>query len=177
VAPAAALTLLLGGFASADAQIYEWLDQAKGRHFANSLERVPPEARGSAKVVVSSVSTQRAGETPADESESSETDRSDDTDLEEEVFETAWDEGFLAGWDAGFRAANEEQLASPPEPVIVLVDDQPPVAVNLPRYDPTGAYYLSPYSMTVTVPFDDGASRGLTRRQLAQDLRSIERGW
>src|SRR5262245_826198 len=36
--------------APASAQIYEWRDSSNGRHFANSLEQVPPEARDQAEI-------------------------------------------------------------------------------------------------------------------------------
>jgi hypothetical protein len=171
------IPLLTGGIEPIHAQIYEWLDDANGRHFANSLDRVPPETRGDAKLVVTRAETQAGSDTPSPNTGgTAEVDENQVTE-DLEAFESGWDEGFEAGWAEGFRAASEELASRPTEPVVVFLDDRPPVAVNLPRYDPTGAYYRSPYAMTVTIPFDNGASRGLTRRQVVQDVRGIERGW
>jgi hypothetical protein len=85
--------------------------------------------------------------------------------------------GFEAGWSAGFRAAAEQQPVCPAEPAMIVLESRPPVVVNVPRFDSSNSYYSSPFAGGLTVPFDDGASRGLTRRQQIQDLRAAERGW
>src|SRR5262245_34026030 len=43
---------LLGGANGVSAQIYEWVDDANHRHYANSLELVPAEARAKAQLLV-----------------------------------------------------------------------------------------------------------------------------
>jgi hypothetical protein len=90
-------------------------------------------------------------------------------------FAAGWDAGFGAGWDAGYRAAQQEQPICPAEPEVVVLES--PAVINVPRYDPTGAYYVSPYEGTVSVPFDGGRSFGLTRRQQIQEQRRKERRW
>jgi len=172
-----ALLPWLGQFSPAEGQIYEWVDSANDRHFANSTERIPEEERSSATLIVKAGAAPSGGDAPTaagedDDAEAPESDEASD----EDAIAQEWEEGFRAGWEEGFRAASEEQAAAGAEPVVVVVDPLPPI-VNVPRYDPTGAYYLSPYTNTVHVPFDDGASRGLTRRRLVQNIRSTERGW
>lgn len=166
----------------ARAQIYEWLDDANDRHFANSLEQVPPDKRASVEVMMSDAPTREDSDVPPpNASAPSETDPRTNPTLQEDAdsdpFASGWDAGFDAGWDAGLRALAEEQPVCPAESEVIVLESRPPVVVNVARYDPAGVYYRSPYGGTVTVPFDDGASRGLTRRQLIQGLRSMERGW
>ncbi len=175
---AIAVTLLValpGAFEPVSAQIYEWVDDTGGRHFDTSLEQVPEGVRAQARIVApagtpstadgaSSASVPSAAAPNTGESEHA------------DLFGSGWDTGFGAGWEAGYRAA-AEQLVCPAEPEVVVLESQSPVVVNVPPYDPSGAYYRSPYDGLVTVPFDDGASRGLTRRNQIQERRAIERGW
>jgi len=95
----------------------------------------------------------------------------------DDSFEAGWDAGFRAGWETGYRTAAEEQPVCPAEPGVVALQSLPPVVVNVPPYDPSGAYYRNPYGGLLTVPFDGGASFGLTSRNQMQQMRTIERGW
>jgi hypothetical protein len=167
---AMALLFSLATIDVARAQIYEWVDDANVRHYANSLDRIPEEHRDGAKLIVGALPV--APESPP-ASEPGEAEREMEN---EERFASGWDAGFDAGWEAGFRAAEEQQPVCPAAPVVVTMES-PPVVLNVPRYDPSGAYYRSPYAGGLTVPFDDGASRGLTQRQRIQELRTRERGW
>lgn len=176
----AALLSSAGGARSAAAQIYEWRDSVNDRHFSTSLDDVPDDLRASAKLVVEGPRAQSSAEAMTPMSEPTEPDETADVSDDEkpaEPFAAGWDAGFDAGWDAAMRTAAEEQPECPSEPQVVVLQSAPPVVVGVPAYDPTGAYYRSPYEGTVTVPFDDGASRGLTRREVIQQARSFERGW
>jgi hypothetical protein len=155
---------------SAPGEIYEWTDD-EGRHFADSLEAVPEGARSKARLVVKA---QEASSSPAapvlDRGTQEEVDEGQSTQPEETTaFSSGWDRGFEAGWAAGYQAAREEEPVCPTEPEIVVLES--PVFVNVPRYDPTGSFYVSPYAGTVSVPFDQGRSRGLTRREQIQRLQ------
>ena len=173
-----ALLALTGGILTTDAQIYEWVDDDDNRHYVTSLDRVPENARAKASLFVKEgatpvtggeASTSAGGEAEpgAVPSATTEVDGPDS-------FASGWDAGFRAGWDAGYRYGSDEEPICPAEPEVVVLES--PVVVDVPRYDPTGAYYVSPYEGTVTVPFDGGRSRGLTRRQQIQEQRRIERG-
>ena len=99
--------------------------------------------------------------------------------LLDQSFDAGWDAGFGAGWEAGYRAAADEAPECPAEPQVVALESRPPVVISVPVpfYDPSGAYYRSPYNGLLTVPFDDGASRGLTGRGQIMQRRALERGW
>jgi hypothetical protein len=60
---------------------------------------------------------------------------------------------------------------------VVVVDSGPPVNVNVPRNDPSGAYTRPAPVTDVAGPFDDGGALGMTYRERVQDLRALERGW
>jgi hypothetical protein len=168
------LVALSGAFDPISAQIYEWVDAAGDRHFATSLEQVPEEVRAQARTVVAAGTPSTAdGASAAMTAGKPNPDQSE----RDDSFESGWDAGFRAGYDAGYRTAAEEQPVCPAEPEAVVLESRPPVVVNVPLYDPSGAYYRSPYDSSLTVPFDDGASRGLTSRNLIQERRAIERGW
>jgi hypothetical protein len=159
----------------ARAQIYEWVDEENDRHFVNSLDQVPNEQRGSAKMVVGAA-TQQESEAPAplrDEPAVPTRSEREPTDEELRPYTSAWERGF----DAGVEAAEQRAATEPrPEPSPVIIVQSPPqVIVNVPRNDPAGAYYQP--ADRLAVPFDDGASRGLTHRGRVQDLRALERGW
>ncbi len=178
----AALAGLAKATAPAGAQIYEWRDNADSRHFANSLEQVPREARAGAKIVVDTEPSRKddaatqSARAPSD-SEPLPDQVNEDKERPPDSFSSGWDAGFSAGWDAGYRASAAQQPVCPAEPQVVLLQSGPPVMIDVPRYDPSGAYYRPPYDGTLTVPFDDGASLGLTHRGQVQDLRARERGW
>lgn len=159
-----AVTFWIACTAGARAEIYEWED-AQGRHYADSLELIPKEARPNARLMIKEgPSPAAAANTPTPGMQST----------EEEVeteFAAGWDRGFEAGWAAGFQAARDEQPVCPTEPEVIVLQSAPPITWNVPRYDPTGAYYRSPYVGSVTVPFDQGRSRGLTRREQMQRLQ------
>jgi hypothetical protein len=170
--------------AAAGAQIYEWADDTGDRHFANSLDEVPPDERDAAKVVVGAPT--RAYDAPAPgpatptpvtnqpaESGPGQAERDDDS----VASASGWEAGFAAGFEAGRRAAAAEEPICPAEPSVVVLENPPPVTVNVPRYDPTGAYYRPPDVGPLAGPFDDGASLGRTHRDRIQDMRALERGW
>jgi hypothetical protein len=172
--------LVLGLAPSARAQVYEWVDEAGDRNYVNSLDQVPQEKRSSAKVVVGGA-TKGADETApstttnqgAPDRNNGETQRND---ADNERYASGWDAGFAAGFDAGTRAAVQEQPVCAAEPAVVVLESRPPsVLLNVPPFDPTGAYYRP--NGSVSVGFDDGASRGLTHRERDQKLRTISRGW
>jgi hypothetical protein len=178
----AAFVWWAGGARPASAQIYEWRDAVNDRHFSTSLDDVPDDMRASAKLVVDGPRAETSAEamTPMTEpTEPDDTAQASDAsdDKAAEPLASGWDAGFDAGWEAAMRAAADQQPECSTEPQVVVLQSQPPVVVGVPAYDPTGAYYQSPYQGTVTVPFDDGASRGLTRRELVQQARAFERGW
>jgi hypothetical protein len=159
-----AAALVLTSVDQLRADIYQWED-ATGRHFADSLETIPESVRGQARLIVKEVSPAPAAPTPRTGAAEQE---------EEEVptsFASGWDRGFEAGWQAGYQAGSAEQPVCTTEPEVIVLQSAPPVTLNVPRYDPTGAYYSSPYVGTVTVPFDHGRSRGLTRRERMQRLQ------
>jgi hypothetical protein len=169
-----AAVLIGGPCTAALAQIYQWTDESGVRHFANSLDRVPEEARDRAEVVVNSPPSAAGGseQTATAPGSPEENDQAE----EQDPYVSGWESGFDAGWYAAMRARDEEQPVCPAEPQVVVLESRPPVVLNAP-YDPTGAYCRSPYTGTITVPFDYGASRGFTARQRMQDLRTLERGW
>jgi hypothetical protein len=170
---ALALFALAIGPANVRGQVYEWTDALGDRHYDTSLERVPEDRRADARLVVSGESAQPAPATP--EADDPPEAVAESADAAEDGFDSGWDSGFEAGWVAGYRMAIAEQPECPAEPEIVILET--PVTVDVPRYDPSGAYYRSPYGGTLTRPFDDGASRGLTGRKLMQTQRALERGW
>lgn len=172
---AALLVALSGAVESVSAQIYEWVDQAGDRHFGTPLDQVPEEVRDQARIVVRAGTSNPAA---ADTGASTPAEPNAAESLPDHTFQAGWDAGFRAGWEAGYRGAAEEQPVCPAEPGVVVLQSQPPVVVNVPPYDPSGAYYRSPYGGSLTtVPFDDGASFGLTSRNQIQQQRAIERGW
>ena len=174
-----ALATLMGGTGPAAAQIYEWVDDANVRHFVTSLESVPPEARSKARIVVEGaestpndgVSSSNAGTPSVADATKGVTPTTRTEKETATTFATGWDVGFRAGWNAGFQAATDRQPICPVEPSAVVLDSRPPVVLNVPPYDPAGVYYRSPYEGSMTVPFDAGRSRGLTRRQLEEQRR------
>jgi hypothetical protein len=170
------LVALSGGFEPIRAQIYEWTDDAGDRHFDTSLEQVPEERRPQARIVIPA-ETPGIADAESDASASTAAEPNTAESEADDSFDAGWDAGFGAGWEAGYRAAVEEQPVSPAEPPTVVFESRPPVILNVPPYDPSGAYYRSPYGGSLTVPFDDGASRGLTSRNLIQERRAFERGW
>lgn len=156
------------------AQIYEWVDEASGeQHYTNSLQRVPEAARSKARLFVKEAPMSKL----EDEAPMSKVEESDETGpgaAGEDALAAAYQEGV----EAGYRAARAEQLpAAPAEPPVVVLDTPPPVVVTIPRYDPSGLYYLPPYEGRMSVPFDGGRTRGLTHRQHLQEQRRIERDW
>lgn len=174
-----AVTLLVtlpGAFEPISAQIYEWVDDAGDRHFDTSLEQAPEELRAQARIVVPAA-TPSTVDAASDASASNAAEPNTDESEPDDSFESGWDAGYGAGWEAGYRAAAEEQPVCPAQPEMIVLESRPPVVVNVPLYDPSGAYYRSPYGGLLTVPFDDGASRGLTSRNQIQGRRAMERGW
>lgn len=167
---------LPGAFEPSRAQIYEWEDDARVRHFDTSLEQVPEEARAQARLVVPAGSASIA-DGASDTSAATAAEPNTDASESDDSYESGWDAGFSAGWEAGYRTGADEQPMCPTEPEVVVLESQPPTVVNVPTYDPSGAYYRSPYGGLLTVPFDDGASFGLTSRSQIQQRRAIERGW
>lgn len=163
-----AVVAVMGRIEPAAAQIYEWVDDANSRHFATSLESVPPEVRSKARMVVEgAASTTSDVVSPSSASTPSEADGSRSvTPTSRREKETS--ATFASGWDAGFQAAVEQQPICPLEPEVVVLESRPPAVINIPRYDPAGIYYRSPYEGSMTVPFDQGRSRGLTHRQLEE---------
>lgn len=170
------MVVLACPFAPTSAQIYEWVDDAGDRHFENSLEQVPEAQRAQARVVLPAA-TPGAADATADISASNAAQPAADESQRDNSFESGWDVGYSAGWEAGYRAAADEAPVCTAEPPAVVLESRPPVVVSVPLYDPSGAYYRPPYGSTVTLPFDDGASRGLTTRNQIQQQRAIERGW
>lgn len=160
--------LLIARSDLASAEIYEW-DDGNGRHFADSLEAIPKDYRAQARLIVKEGNSAPAPPAPAPAP-------AVDTAAEREeqantAFASGWDTGFEAGWAAGVQAAAAEQPECPIEPQVIVLQSAPPVTLNVPAYDPTGAFYRSPYAGTVTVPFDGGRSFGLTRREQMQRLQ------
>lgn len=146
----------------ARAEIYEWSD-SNGRHFADSLETIPKDARPQARLVVKEPAPAPAEPAPAPDEAAPRADT-------ENAFASGWDTGFEAGWAAALQAAAAQQPECRVEPEVIVLQSQPPV-LNFPAYDPTGASYQTPYAGTVSVPFDHGRSRGLTRREQMQRLQ------
>jgi hypothetical protein len=168
---ATVLIVATGAIGPVWADIYEWED-ANGRHFTNSLATVPEEARETAKPVVRSEPAGIASDAPPPQ-----VDEPKQSDVTTDDGDSDWSEGYSAGWEAGYRTAETAQPACPVEPSGVVLQSQPSVVVNTPLYDPTGVYFLPRNTGMLSVPFDDGETLGLTRRQTIQDLRSLERGW
>lgn len=163
---AAAVVIAITRLAPGD--IYEWTDE-EGRHFADSLEAVPEGARSRARLIVeapeappTALAPDRVGEEEVDAERATEPE-------ETTAFSSGWDRGFEAGWAAGYQAAKAEEPVCPTEPEVMVLET--PVFLPPPPYDPTGSYYVSPYAGTVSVPFDEGRSRGLTRREQMQRLQ------
>jgi len=160
-----------GAFETIGAEVYEWTDNNGDRHFATSLDQLPDEARDKARVVVNAAP--RAEEPPAANAAPNTQPNIDDSERDS-LFASGWDSGFGAGWQASYRAAAEEQPECQAQPQVVVLQSQPPV-VNVPGYDPSGAYYRPPN--TLAAPFDDGASIGVTSRSAIMQQRAMERGW
>lgn len=177
----AVLAGLISGVNPVGAQIYEWTDAQNARHYANSLEGIPPDERGDAKVVIgaSTGSSSDASPPVRDQQAIEQPARQPDVDEEARVEASTarWQAGFDAGWEAAQRAVAAEQPVCPAEPAVVVVDSGPPVNVNVPRNDPSGAYTRPAPVGNVAGPFDDGGSMGMTYRERVQDLRALERGW
>jgi len=169
------MAVLAYPFASVKAQIYEWVDDAGDRHFDNSLEQVPEAHRAEAHVVLPAAPP-GAAETNPDTSAATPAGSNADQGQRDNSYESGWDVGYNAGWEAGYRAAADEAPVCTSQPPTVVLQSQPPVVVNVPTYDPSGAYYR-PYDNSVAMGFDDGASTGLTTRNQIQQQRAIERGW
>jgi hypothetical protein len=159
------------------AQVYEWVDEAGDRHFDTSLDEVPEALRDQARVVVREEPPAPADEAPPEDA-SPPAQPNEENPLDQS-FDAGWDAGFGAGWEAGYRAAADEAPECAAEPQVVALESRPPVVISVPVpfYDPSGAYYRSPYNGLLTVPFDDGASRGLTGRSQIMQQRALERGW
>jgi len=178
----AVVAALMSGTEPVRAQIYEWTDNQNARHYANSLEGIPADERGDAKVVVGASTRPSSDTSVVVREEQVVTERpAREPDVEEEArLESSaarWQAGYDAGWLAAQRAAAAEQPVCPAEPAVVVVDSRPPVNVNVPRNDPSGAYSRPPAVNNVEGPFDDGAALGMTYRERVQDLRALERGW
>jgi len=167
----AVLVAASGAFETIGAQVYEWTDNNGDRHFATSPEQLPDEARDKARVVVNAAPR---AEAPSDVITSTTPQPNANDGERDTLFASGWDAGFGAGWQAGYRAAAEEQPECQAQPQVVVLQSQPPI-VNVPLNDPSGAYYRPPN--TLSVPFDDGQSMGLTSRGLMMQQRAIERGW
>lgn len=156
------------------AQVYEWVDEQSGaHHYTNSLQNVPEAVRSKARLFVKEAPMSKLeDEVPMSKVE--EPDEIGPTAEDEDVLAAAYREGV----EAGYRAARAEQPpAAPAEPPVVVLDTPPPVVVTIPRYDPSGLYYLPPSEGRMSVPFDGGRTRGLTHRQHLQEQRRIERDW
>jgi hypothetical protein len=166
---AAILLLAVLGVEASSAQIYEWTDEAGDSHYDSSLELIPEDRRAQARLFV-------PASQPAAPSEPAQSENDQDAAAADDLA-AEWDAGFDAGWVAGYRAAVEEAPECPVVPEPVVLESRPPVVISVPFADPSGAYYRSPYGNMITVPFDDGASRGLTGRSQIQQQRALERGW
>ncbi len=164
---------MLAAANGAAAQIYEWVDDANNRHYANALDSIPKEARANARVVVKEPMTREGAQVSTSDVGEGRDQPPAPSKQGGDRFGSAWDPAFRAGWDAGHSAGVQEQSAYPAQPPTIVLESAPPVIVNVPRYDPSGLYYRSPYAGTVTAPFDGGRSRGLTVRQLEEQ----QRGW
>jgi hypothetical protein len=149
------------------ADIYEWVDDANNRHYANSLDSVPAEVRTKARIVARETTPQAGAEVST--SNGGEGDRPLDQPPTGDSFASGWDMGFRAGWEAGYRTGVAEQPVCPAQSSPIVLQS-PPVIVDVPRDDPSGLYYSSPYQGTLTMPFDAGRSRGLTVRQLQEGI-------
>jgi hypothetical protein len=157
---------LLAGAGGVAAEIYEWVDDANNRHYANSLDSVPPEMRAKARLVLKEATPPAGAEVSTSNGGASE--RGVDQPPAGDSYASGWDLGFRAGWEAGYRAGVQVQPVCPAQPPPIVLESGPPVIVNVPLDDPTGLYYRSPYDGTLTVPFDAGRSRGLTLRELQE---------
>ena len=153
------LLAILGAAEASRAQIYEWTDAAGDSHYDSSLEAIPDDRRAQARLLIPA-----SPETAAAPSDASESNANDEEGAAADTLAAEWDAGFDAGWVAGYRAAVEETPECPVVPEPVVLESRPPVVISVPFADPSGAYYRSPYGSMITVPFDDGASRGLTGR-------------
>lgn len=164
---------LLGAASGAAAQIYEWGADANNRHYANSLDSIPEEARSSARLVVDEPPPREGAEVSTSNVDEGRDQPPVSSREPGEPFGSGWDLAFRAGWEAGHSDGVQEQSVYPTQPPTFVLESAPPVIVNVPRYDPSGLYYRSPYEGTVAAPFDGGRSRGLTMRQLQEQ----QRGW
>jgi len=167
---------LSGGFQRLSGQVYEWVDATGDRHFETSLDQVPPEQLPQARVVVSAHPSSGADSAP-DTNAAAPAQPDDEQRARDDSFASGWDAGFRAGWDAGYRASADEQPVCSDQPNLVVLESRPPVVVNAPTFDSTGVFYRPPFDGSLTVPFDDGASFGLTGRSQMQQRRTLERGW
>ncbi len=161
-----AAAILAGGALS---QIYQWTDENGDRHFTSSLESIPEPQRSKAKLVVEPRPTparQEASPAAPPRREALPPPQPPPPERTAQAGE------FEAGWVEGFHAAMEQAsaLCAARPPAVI---QQPPPLSPAPFYDPSGLYYRPPYQGMVTVPFDQGRTRGLTRRQQIQDRRQI----
>lgn len=171
--PLMALALVAFLTSAAGAQIYEWVDESGVRHFTNSVTSVPDTARTQPRIVVEASPTSNAD------------DASGESRVQPKAGQGAGEArqrpatvAFEAGWSRGFAAARAGD--APPslvQPPVVIAGSPQPVVVEIPRYDPSGLFYRSPYTGAMTVPFDRGRSRGLTHRQQVEQLLQAQRDW
>ena len=162
--------------APGSSQIYEWVAPDGTRHFTTSMDHVPEQGRADARVYVeagpmstiedeSPMST--IDEPVAAAGESADLDEDADRDMDEEGERLAFEDGMVQGLAAGFAQRVDEP------PVVVVQSPAPVVIVQ--RDDPSGQYFIPPLQGTLSVPFDGGRSRGLTRRQLLQETHRFQR--
>lgn len=162
---------LLTAASDTAAQIYEWGGDANNRHYTNSLDSIPEEALSSARLVVEEPTPREGGEVSTSNVDEGRDQPPASSREAGDPFASGWDLAFGVGWEAGHSMGVQEQSVYPTQPPTFVPESAPPVIVNVPRYDPSGLYYRSPYEGTVTVPFDGGRSRGLTVRQLQEQQR------
>lgn len=157
----------------AGAQIYEWVDESGVRHFTNSIASLPDMARTQVRVVVEAFPTSSSDDASGESRVQPNTGQG-----ASEARQQSANDAFEAGWSRGFAAAGVDHAApSPVQPPVVIAGGSQPIVVEMPRYDPSGLYYRSPYTGTMTVPFDRGRSRGLTHRLQAEQLLQAQRDW
>jgi len=149
------------------AQIYEWRDEQGDRHFTSSLESIPESQRPSAKLLVKARPTPEKAESPPPPPPRREPPEAPQPHAPEPPTETR---EFEAGWIEGFNAAMEQVAAMCTTRPPAVIEHPVPLSPAL-LYDPAGLYYRPPHQGTVTVPFDQGRTRGLTRRQQIQERR------
>lgn len=122
-----------------DAQIYEWTDEEKVSHFANSLEEVPPDEREQAKVIIGASTQPEPAPAPAARDRETQTEQAAEEVEADEArsdFTAGWEAGFEAGFIAGRQAALAEQPICPAEPAVVVLQSRSPVIINAPPLPP-----------------------------------------